>query len=388
MLSDRIKRVKPSATLEITARAKALRAQGREIISFGAGEPDFDTPQHIKQELYRAVKEGFVYYTPAAGIPELRSAVAEKLEKENGISCDPEGEVIITPGAKMALYEAIMALVNPGDEVVIPSPWWVSYVPMVQLADGKPVFVPTYEEDEFRLLAEAVAEKVTRRTKLLILNSPNNPTGAVLSRQDLEGIAEVCRDHDLRVISDEIYEYIIYDGEEHVSIASLDGMKERVVTVNGLSKAYSMTGWRVGYAAGPAEVIKAMTRLQAHSVSNVTSFVQKASVAALKGPREEVERMRLAFDERRQVMVNELRKIPDVSCVMPKGAFYAFANFSAYEKDSFRLANYLLEEAGVAVVPGAAFGEEGEGYIRLSYATGMDNIRAGMERIRQAMESY
>jgi aspartate aminotransferase len=388
MLSDRINRVKPSATLEITAKAKALRAQGREIINFGAGEPDFDTPEHIKEALRKALDEGFIYYTPAAGIPELREAVAEKLERENKISYDPEGEVVITPGAKMALYAAIMALVNPGDEVVIPSPWWVSYVPMVQLADGKPVFVPTYEEDEFRLLSDAVAEKVTRKTKLLILNSPNNPTGAVLSREDLKGIAEVCEDHDIFIISDEIYEYIIYDDAEHVSIASLGNMKERVVTVNGLSKAYSMTGWRVGYAAGPREVIKAMTRLQAHSVSNVTSFVQKAAVAALRGPSDEVERMVKAFDERRRYIVSELRSIPGVSCVMPRGAFYAFANFSAYEKDSFKLANYLLEEAGVAVVPGAAFGEEGEGYIRLSYATSMENIKAGMERIREAMERY
>ena len=387
MLSERIRRVKPSATLEITAKAKALRAQGKEIISFGAGEPDFQTPEHIKDALRRALEEGFIYYTPAAGIPELREAIAEKLKKENGVSYSPE-EVIVTPGAKMALYAAIMVLVERGDEVLIPSPWWVSYPAMVHLAEGKPVFVPTYEEDEFRLLSEAIAEKVTRKTKLLILNSPNNPTGAVLSREDLRGIAEVCEDHDLFVISDEIYEYIIYDGAEHVSIASFEGMKERVVTVNGLSKAYSMTGWRVGYAAGPSEVIKAMSRLQAHSVSNVTSFVQKAAIAALRGPRDEVERMVKAFDERRRYIVKELRSIPDVSCVMPKGTFYAFANFSAYEKDSFKLASYLLEKAGVAVVPGAAFGEEGEGFLRFSFATSMENIWAGMERVKQAMEEY
>ncbi len=388
MLSDRIKRVKPSATLEITAKAKALRAQGKEIINFGAGEPDFQTPEHIKQALRKALDEGFIYYTPAAGIPELREAVAEKLERENGINYDPEGEVVITPGAKMALYAAIMVLVERGDEVLIPAPWWVSYPAMVHLAEGKPVFVPTYEEDGFRLLSDAVAEKVTRRTKLLILNSPNNPTGAVLNRSDLKGIAEVCEDHDIFIISDEIYEYIIYDDAEHVSIASLDNMKERVITVNGLSKAYSMTGWRVGYAAGPREVIKAMTRLQAHSVSNVTSFVQKAAVAALRGPREEIEHMVRAFNERRHYIVKELRSIPGVSCVEPRGAFYAFANFSAYDKDSFRLANYLLEKAGVAVVPGAAFGEEGEGYIRLSFATSMENIKAGMEKIKRAMEGY
>ena len=388
MLTERIRRVKPSATLEITAKAKALRAQGREIIGFGAGEPDFSTPEHIKEALLKALKEDFIYYTPAAGIPELREAIAEKLARENRLSYDPEEEVVVTPGAKMALYAAIQVLVERGDEVLIPSPWWVSYPAMVQLAEARPVFVPTYEEDGFRLLSDAIAERITRRTKLLILNSPCNPTGAVLSRDDLKAIAEVCEEHDIFVISDEIYEYIIYDGEEHVSIASLGSMKERVVTVNGLSKAYSMTGWRVGYAAGPGEVIRAMTRLQAHSVSNVTSFVQRAAVAALQGPRDEVERMVKAFDERRRRIVRELRSIPGVSCVLPKGAFYAFPNFSAYDRDSFRLANYLLDRAGVAVVPGAAFGEEGEGYLRFSFATSMENIKEGMRRTKRALEEY
>ncbi|NOZ59293.1 MAG: pyridoxal phosphate-dependent aminotransferase [Euryarchaeota archaeon] len=388
MLTERIRRVKPSATLEITAKAKALRAQGRRVIGFGAGEPDFSTPEHIKEALIRALEEDFIYYTPAAGIPELRQAVAEKLARENRVSYDPEREVVITPGAKMALYAAIQVLAERGDEVLIPSPWWVSYPAMVELAEARAVFVPTYEEDGFRLLSDAIAERITRRTKLLILNSPCNPTGAVLGRSDLKAIAEVCQDHDIFVISDEIYEYIIYDGEEHVSIASLDGMKERVVTVNGLSKAYSMTGWRVGYACGNAEVIKAMTRLLAHSVSNVTSFVQKAAVAALQGPKQEVERMVRAFDERRRYIVRELRSIPGVSCVLPKGAFYAFPNFSAYDRDSFRLANYLLESAEVAVVPGAAFGEEGEGYLRFSFATSMENIKEGMERIKRALEEY
>ncbi|WP_457554484.1 pyridoxal phosphate-dependent aminotransferase [Candidatus Pyrohabitans sp.] len=387
MLSERIRRVQPSATLEITAKAKALRAQGKKVIPFGAGEPDFSTPDHIKRALVKALEEDFIYYTPAAGIPELREAIAEKLERENGICYDSE-EIVVTPGAKMALYAAIQVLVERGDEVLIPSPWWVSYPAMVELAEARAVFVPTYEEDGFRLLAEAIAEKITRRTKLLILNSPCNPTGAVLGREDVRAIAEVCQDHGIFVISDEIYEYMVYDGAEHVSIASLEGMKERVVTVNGFSKAYSMTGWRIGYAAGPREVIKAMTRLQAHSVSNVTSFVQRAAIEALRGSQEEVKRMVEAFDQRRRYMVEELRSIPQVSCVMPRGAFYAFPNFSAYDRDSFRLANYLLDKAGVATVPGAAFGSEGEGYLRLSYATSMENIREGIARIKRALEGY
>ncbi len=387
MLSERIRRVQPSATLEITAKAKALRAQGKKVIPFGAGEPDFSTPDHIKRALVKALEEDFIYYTPAAGIPELREAIAEKLERENGICYDSE-EIVVTPGAKMALYAAIQVLVERGDEVLIPSPWWVSYPAMVELAEARAVFVPTYEEDGFRLLAEAIAEKITRRTKLLILNSPCNPTGAVLGREDVRAIAEVCQDHGIFVLSDEIYEYMVYDGAEHVSIASLEGMKERVVTVNGFSKAYSMTGWRIGYAAGPREVIKAMTRLQAHSVSNVTSFVQRAAIEALRGSQEEVKRMVEAFDQRRRYMVEELRSIPRVSCVMPRGAFYAFPNFSAYDRDSFRLANYLLDKAGVATVPGAAFGSEGEGYLRLSYATSMENIREGIARIKRALERY
>ena len=387
MLSERIRRVQPSATLEITAKAKALRAQGKKVIPFGAGEPDFSTPDHIKRALVKALEEDFIYYTPAAGIPELREAIAEKLERENGIRYDSE-EIVVTPGAKMALYAAIQVLVERGDEVLIPSPWWVSYPAMVELAEARAVFVPTYEEDGFRLLAEAIAEKITRRTKLLILNSPCNPTGAVLGREDVRAIAEVCQDHGIFVISDEIYEYMVYDGAEHVSIASLEEMKERVVTVNGFSKAYSMTGWRIGYAAGPREVIKAMTRLQAHSVSNVTSFVQRAAIEALRGSQEEVKRMVEAFDQRRRYMVEELRSIPQVSCVMPRGAFYAFPNFSAYDRDSFRLANYLLDKAGVATVPGAAFGSEGEGYLRLSYATSMENIREGIARIKRALEGY
>ncbi len=384
MVADRVNRVAPSATLGITARAKAMRAQGRDVVSLGAGEPDFDTPEHIKKALYEAVEEGFIYYTPSKGIQELRRAIAEKFKKDNSLGYDPEKEIMVTPGAKQALYEAILAVTNPGDEILIPSPFWVSYEPMVQLADGKPVFVPTHEEEGFRLAPEEVAREITNKTRGIIINSPNNPTGAVFRMGELREIAELCAAYDLVAISDEIYEKIIYDGE-HVSIASLPGMKERTITINGFSKAYSMTGWRLGYAAAPEELITAMAKVQEHSVSCPTSFVQKAGVAALEGPQDEVDAMVKEFRKRRDVLVSGLNEIDEVSCVMPEGAFYVFANFSAYDNDSFKLAGELLERAGVAVIPGAAFGSQGEGYLRMSYATSMDNILEALERIKKAL---
>ncbi len=383
MLSDRVKQVKPSATLEITAKAKALQEDGKDIVGLGAGEPDFDTPQHIKDALVEALEGGFIYYTPSAGILELREAIAQKLKRDSGIDYGAD-ETIVTPGAKQAIYEAVQVITNPGDEILIPDPWWVSYVPMVQLAEGTPVFVETFEEDGFRLKPDAVEEKITDRTKAIILNTPNNPTGAVISKGKLKGLAEVCIDKDILVISDEIYEPMTY-GCEHVSIGSFDGMKERTITVNGFSKAYSMTGWRLGYAAGPLEIIKAMTRIQAHSVSNTTSFVQKAGVVALNGPQDCVKEMVEEFKKRRDVIVEMLNAIDGVSCIEPKGAFYAFANFTSYESDSFKLADHLLEN-GVAVIPGGAFGEQGEGFLRLSYATGMENIKEGVNRIEKALK--
>ena len=389
MLAERIKAVKPSATLEITAKAKVLRGQGRDIIGFGAGEPDFDTPEHIKKAAYRAIDEGFVYYTPTVGIPELREAIAEKLNVENKIQCSAEN-IIVTPGAKQALYEAIMVLVNPGEEVLIPSPYWVSYLPMVQLASGKPVFIPTGIDGEFKLGAEQILERITDKTKLLILNSPCNPTGAVLGREDIKAIADICRDKSIHIISDEIYEYIIYNGKEHVSIGSFPDMEDLTITINGFSKAYSMTGWRLGYASAREDILKAMQRLQAHSVSHPTSFVQKAGFVALTSPesKAQIEKMVRAFDERRKIITERLREIPEVKCSKPDGAFYVFANFSAYEEDSFRLAEYFLEKAGVACVPGEAFGDEGRGYLRLSYALSMEKINEGVERIKRALKNY
>ncbi|RMF91182.1 MAG: pyridoxal phosphate-dependent aminotransferase [Methanobacteriota archaeon] len=384
MVSERVSSLKPSLTLEVTAKARAMKARGIEVIGFGAGEPDFDTPGHIKEALYRAVKEGFIYYTPVSGIPELKEAIARKLKRDNSLDYTPD-EVIVTPGAKQALYEAVMALLNPGEEALVPQPHWVSYVPMIKLAGGVPVPVPTAVEDGFLFDREDLEKRLTARTRLLILNSPSNPTGAVLDRKRLEEIAGFCAENDLYVISDEIYEHIIYDAV-HTSIASMRDMRERTITVNGFSKAYSMTGWRLGYAAGPEEVIRLMANLQGHSVSNATSFVQKAGVAALEGDQGCVREMVREFRRRRDRIVELLNEIDGVRCPVPQGAFYAFPDWRDLEKDSLKLSKMLLEEAKVAVVPGAAFGEAGEGFLRFSYATSMENIEKGMERIRRAVK--
>ncbi|ODS37799.1 MAG: aspartate aminotransferase [Candidatus Altiarchaeales archaeon WOR_SM1_86-2] len=393
MISHRTKKISPSATLAIDAKAKELKAKGEDVIGFGAGEPDFDTPKYIKDAAKKALDDGFVGYVPTLGVPELREAIAEKLEKENNVSYIPD-DVIVSTGAKQILYEAMLAVVNPGDGVLIPDPWWVSYVPMVQMAQGEPVFVPTYEKDKFRLIPEIIEEKITDKTKAIVINSPNNPTGAVLNKNDMRKIADICIEHDLIAVSDEIYEKIIYD-EEHVSIASFNEMKNRTITVNGFSKAYAMTGWRLGYAAGPAEIIKAMNKIQAHSVSCATSFVQKAGVAALKGtenvnPGDDIKAMVSEFRKRRDFIVGRVGEIDGLSISKPEGAFYAFVNVSDYEKDSMKFCAHLLDLEGtkVAAVPGIAFGTQGEGFIRLSYATSMENIVRGLDVIEKALECY
>lgn len=386
MISDRAKNIAPSATLSVDTKAKEMKANGIDIIGFGAGEPDFDTPQHIKNAAIDALKEGFTKYVPTQGVPELCSAISEKLKNENNIDYLPS-EVIVSAGAKQILYEAILATVNPGDEVLIPDPWWVSYVPMVQLAQGKPVFVPTHEDNEFRLIPESIKEKITDKTKLIIINSPNNPTGAMLSRSDLKKIADICIENDIIAISDEIYEKLIYDGNEQVSIGSFDGMKDLTITVNGFSKAYSMTGWRLGYAAAPIEIIKSMNKIQAHSVSCATSFVQSAGVAALKGGDQEINEMVSEFKKRRDFLVKRANEIEGVSCITPKGAFYAFVNISKHSNNSIEFSNWLLEKGRVAAVPGAAFGECGEGFIRMSYATSMENISEGLDRLEDALKN-
>lgn len=392
MLSPRAQKIKPSPTLAIDSRAKAMKASGIDVINFGIGEPDFDTPDNIKEAACRAIRDGFTKYTAVGGIDPLKDAVIEKFQKDNGLAYTRE-EIVVSCGAKHSLYNIAQALYGPGDEVIIPSPYWVSYPDQVLLNDAKPVFVQTLESDSFMVRPEALEACITKNTKALILNSPSNPTGMLYDKEALEKIAQLAVKHNFYVISDEIYETLVYDGATHVSIASLsEEIKAKTIVVNGLSKSHAMTGWRLGYAAGPAEVIKAMTNIQSQSTSNPNSMTQKAAVEALRGPQEFIGIMRAEFDRRRKFVVSELNTIPGIRCIMPDGAFYAFPNtakiYGARFKDktinsSKDLALYFLEEAGVALVHGEAFGDDN--YVRISYATSMDDIRKGLERIRQAL---
>ncbi|GAB6076682.1 pyridoxal phosphate-dependent aminotransferase [Desulfurobacterium crinifex] len=388
-LTKRVLNMSPSPTMAITSKAKEMRAKGIDVIGFGAGEPDFDTPEHIKEAAKRAIDEGFTKYTPPAGIPELRKAVAEKLKDENGIDYDVS-QIVITDGAKQALFNLMLSVIEEGDEVIIPAPYWVTYPEQVKFAGGKPVFVETKEENEFSLTLEDIEPAVTERTKLLILCTPNNPTGSVIDREELERIGRFCAERGILIASDECYEKLTYDGFKHTSIASIsEEIKSITVTINALSKAFSMTGWRVGYAAGPEEIISSMIKINSQSISNVNSIAQKAAVAALTGSQDFLKEWLKAFDERRRYMVEKLNEIPGVKCLLPKGAFYAFPNVKELIeksglKDDFQLADYLLEKAKIAVVPGSAFGMAG--YLRLSYATSMESIVEGLKRFKEAVE--
>ena len=397
MLADRLKTLAPSSTLAVQAKAKALRARGVDVISFGAGEPDFDTPERIKEAAVAALRRGQTKYTEVGGIPELRAAVCAKLKRDNGLDYDP-AEVLVSCGAKHTLFNIVTALVNPGDEVLVPSPFWVSYPEQVRLLGGTPVTVDTREGSGFDLDPERLRAAVTPRTKLVVLNSPNNPTGAVFSRPALTAVARLAVERGLWLVSDECYESLTFEGR-HVSVASLDPeVKARTLVVNTCSKAYAMTGWRIGYAAGPREVVRAMTDVQSQVTSNPSSIAQWAAVEALAGPQDEVAKMAGEFDRRRHLIVGGLNALPGVSCVMPRGAFYAFANVSGlfgrawtHEgrtvalKGSLDVAAFLLEEARVAVVPGLDFGSDA--HVRLSYATSEAAIREGLARMGAAIKT-
>lgn len=385
-ISERMKQIAPSMTLAIDAKAKKLQAEGQDVLNFGAGEPDFNTPAPICEAAKRAIDEGHHKYTPVPGTLELRKAIAQYLEREYKVKVEPT-DIVASCGAKHSLYNVFMALVNPGDEVLIPSPYWVSYPEQVKLAGGVPVFVDCPESSEFKLTAEALKAKITPRTKVLVLNSPSNPTGAVLGRKAMEGIAELALKHKFWVVSDEIYAKLVY-GEEHVCFPALSKeVAAQTILVNGMSKAFAMTGWRLGYAAGPAKVMKAVSDLQGQSTSNPTAIVQKAGVAAMALPDSEIQKMVAVFQKRRDMTVEGLNAIPGVKCLKPAGAFYVFPNvkglFKPGRSNSMELSEYLLDKAKVALTPGIAFGAEG--YMRLSYATGEKVILEGLKRIREAV---
>jgi aspartate aminotransferase len=377
MMNERIAAISPSVTLAITGKAKALAAAGNKIFSFSAGEPDFDTPENIKAAAASALEAGETKYAPVAGLAELRKAISEKLAKENGLDYAPE-QVLVSIGAKHSLFNAIMALCKEGDEVLIPGPYWLSYPEMVKIAGATPVFIDSTEERGNKVRASDIEEAITENTKAIILNSPSNPLGVVYEKAELEAIAEVLEKHELYVISDEIYEKLLYEGVEHVSIGSLsEGLLSRTITVNGFSKAFSMTGWRLGYFAGPLELVKAATALQSHSTSGATTFAQYGAIEAMKGDMSSVEEMLQAFAKRRDYLYSRLTAIDGVSCVKPMGAFYMLPNISSFGLDSLTFAQRLLDEEGVAVIPGAPFGADSN--VRLSYACSMENIEGGMD---------
>ncbi len=391
-LSERIGAVKPSATLAITAMARDLRAQGVDVIGFGAGEPDFDTPEAIVHAAVEALQEGFTRYTASSGIPELRAAIARKLERDNNAIYQPE-EIVVTVGAKQALYSIFQVLLDPGDEVIVPAPYWVSYVDLPALAHGTPIVCPLDEENGFDLDPDGIERCLSPATRAVIVNSPSNPTGAVYSRGAVEAVMELAIKHGLLVITDEIYEKIVYGGAEVLCPAGLgNDAWEHTLVVNGFSKAYAMTGWRLGFVAGPRAVIDAIGKFQTQGTNNPTSFVQKAAVVAMASPDEVFAPMVEEFRKRRDYMVGEFNKMDGVSCFVPQGAFYAFPNVggifgrsssSGPIESSAQLCEYLLEEGKIAVVPGSAFGAEG--FVRFSYATSMENIRDGMERMADAI---
>lgn len=393
-ISERVKNINPSQTLAITTQALKMKREGKKVISFAAGEPDFATPENIREEAILAINQGFTHYTATSGIIELKEAIMEKLKKENGVEYTPS-EIIVSNGAKQCLFNAILTLCNPGDEVLLPIPCWVSYTEQIKFAQAIPIFIPTYPEEAFQLSAAQVEEKITPKTKLLLLNSPHNPTGAVYDQEELKKIAQLLLEYNIYCISDEIYEKLIYDQAKHLTITSLnDEVKARTIVINGVSKSYVMTGWRIGYAAGPEELISGMSKIQDHSTSNPNSIAQKASVKALLGRQDTIAEMRKTFDERRKYMVERLNQMEGISCLNPSGAFYAFPKVSDILKrgieyqgkkieNSLDLADFILKEAEVALIPGNAF--EAEGYLRLSYATSMEDIQEGLDRIEHIL---
>jgi len=377
-LATRVSELTPSLTLAIDSKAKALRAEGVDVYSFGAGEPDFDTPEHIKAAAIEALNAGFTKYTPSSGMPELRAAISEKFKRDNGLDYKPS-EIIVSNGAKQSCFNAIMAVCGEGDEVIIPAPYWLSYPDMVRLAGAEPIIVQTTQENDWKMTPQQFEEAMSPCTKMVIINSPGNPTGSVYTKEELRALVEVAAEEEITILSDEIYESLTYDGAEHVSVASLTPeAKDLTITVNGFSKAYAMTGWRLGYLGAPEKIAKAIDSMQSHTTSGPCSFSQKGGLAALTGSQQCVADMREEFNIRREYMFERLSAIHNVTAVKPKGAFYMLANVSKLGMTSTNFADRLLSKANVAVVPGIAFGDDR--VVRLSYATGLDVIKPGLDR--------
>jgi len=383
-LSEKIQGIAPSATLALNAKAKDMKAKGIDVLNFAVGEPDFNTPENIKDAGKKAIDDNFTRYTPATGIPELRKAIAAKFQKENGVTYS-DSEIVVGSGGKPLLYGALVALCNPGDEVVLPAPYWVSYIEMIKLADGVPVIANAREEDEFEIKASTIEAKITPKTKVIILNSPSNPTGAVIPEEELRKIADLAVKHNFYIISDEMYEKLLYDGK-HFSVASIsEDVRNRTVTVNGVSKTYAMTGWRIGYLGAPKPVADAIGNFLSHINGNANSIAQKAALEAITGPQDEVARMKEEFRKRLSRFVEGLNEVKGIKCLKPKGAFYVYPNFSGLFKgditDSAKMANHLLEKAHIAAVPGAEFGTNE--HIRFSYATSMETIDECIKRLKE-----
>lgn len=386
VIADRIRAVQPFLGRMMFEKAKALEAKGEKLIHFELGEPDFDTPVNIKEAAKKALDEGATHYTTNAGLIELRQAIAEKLKKDNKIEIDPASQICVTVGSQEAAFLAIMCTIEPGDEVLIPEPGYYTYRNCVQMAGGTPISVPLKEEDDFRLGPEDLEEKLTSRSKMVVVNSPCNPTGSVMTKDDLLAIDELAAERDFLILSDEIYEKIIYDGEKHYSVAALSQKPDRIITLNGFSKAYAMTGWRIGYLIASKEIVSQSVKLQQSAVASATTFAQRGAIEALKGPQESIREMAREFARRREVVLEGIDKVKGFSVVKPKGAFYAFVNIRKLGKTSQELSEYLLNEAKVVTTSGAAFGAGGEGYLRMSYATSIENIKHGLENIRKAVD--
>ncbi|EDS77804.1 aspartate aminotransferase [Clostridium botulinum C str. Eklund] len=394
MLSKKAKEISPSVTLAITAKAKEMMKEGKNVISFGVGEPDFDTPINIQNAAIKAIQNGLTRYTAASGIPELKKAIVNKFKEDNKLNYTMDN-IIISTGAKQCLDNAFKAILNPGDEVLVPKPYWVSYPELIKMSDGIPVFVENRDEDNYKYTVKSLEKFVNEKTKALILNSPNNPTGSIYSKDELESISEFAKKHNLIIISDEVYEKLVYGDNKHISIASLneDSFK-RTIVINGVSKAYAMTGWRIGYAAGDKEIIKLMSSIQSHTTSNPNSIAQYAALEALTGPQDSIKKMVAEFEKRKEYMISKIDSMKNVSCIKADGAFYIMLKISHFYgmknnnkeiKNSLDFSSELLENKNVAVVPGIGFGLDE--YVRLSYANSMDNIKQGLDRIENFMNN-